>query len=222
MCGRFTLTRPARAVAEAFELEQLPLFEPRYNIAPTQPVLAVRRCGDEPRQAVLLRWGLVPSWAADLSIGARLLNARAETVLEKPAFKAAFARRRCLVPADGFYEWQSVGRKKQPIHFRFGDGRLFAFAGLWERWQGPDGPVESCTILTTGANELVRPLHERMPVILDPDRYEAWLDLRNNDLALLHSWLVPYPPAEMAAVPASPHVNNARNEGPACLAAAPA
>jgi putative SOS response-associated peptidase YedK len=167
---------------------------------------------------VLLRWGLVPSWASDLSVGARMLNARAETVLEKPSFRAAFTRRRCLLPADGFYEWQTVAGKKQPLHFRFRDGRLFAFAGLWERWHGPDGPVESCTVLTTEANDLVRPVHERMPVILDPLRYDGWLDPGNGDTALLRSWLTPYPADELIAVPANPRVNNARNEGPDCLA----
>jgi putative SOS response-associated peptidase YedK len=147
-----------------------------------------------------------------------MLNARAETVLEKPAFRTAFVRRRCLLPADGFYEWQTVARKKQPIHFRFHDARLFALAGLWETWHGPDGIVESCTVLTTDANDLVRPVHDRMPVILDPAHHDEWLDPALKDGALLRSWLVPYSAAEMEAVPASPFVNNARNEGPACLA----
>jgi putative SOS response-associated peptidase YedK len=218
MCGRYTLTRPAQDVAEHFDLDQAPTVEPRWNIAPTQAVLAVRRHEPAGREAVLLRWGLVPSWAADLSIGTRMLNARAETVLEKPSFRTAFKRRRCLLPADGFYEWRGVAGKKQPIHFRFRDGRLFAFAGLWEHWQGPEGPVESCTVLTTQANELVRPVHDRMPVILAPDHYDAWLDPGTSDTALLCSWLVPFEAGEMVAVPASPHVNNARNEGPACLA----
>jgi putative SOS response-associated peptidase YedK len=217
MCGRYTLTRPAREVVSAFRLDQAPLFEPRYNIAPTQNLLAVR-CGVEGgREGVLLRWGLVPSWASDLSVGVRMLNARAETVLEKPSFRAAFSRRRCLLPADGFYEWQKVGRQKHPLHFRMRDGRLFAFAGLWERWNGPDGPVESCTVLTSEANDLVRPVHERMPVILSTQQYDAWLDANHTDAALLCSYLTPYPADEMAAVPANVHVNNARNEGPACL-----
>jgi putative SOS response-associated peptidase YedK len=218
MCGRFTLTRPA-GLAEQFGVD-LAAPVPRYNIAPTQQVLALRYLAEEKREAALLRWGLVPSWATDLSIGNRLLNARAETVIEKPAFRTAFLRRRCLIPADGFYEWQTVAGKKYPIHFRFHDGRLFAFAGLWERWSAPDGVViESCTILTTSANELLRPIHDRMPVILDPKDHPAWLDPQNKDAGglrlLLRGWLA----EEMQAVPANARVNNPRNEGPECLAA---
>jgi putative SOS response-associated peptidase YedK len=218
MCGRYTLTRPAPDVAAHLRVA-VPEQTPRWNIAPTQPVLCVRQTGTGQAEAVLLRWGLVPSWAADLSIGNRLLNARAETVREKPAFRTAFQRRRCLIAADGFYEWQTVGKRKQPVHFRLGDGGPFAFAGLWERWSPPGAPpVETCTILTTAANELVRPVHERMPVILDPERYPAWLDPRVNDIALLHAWLGPYPAAAMTAAAANPAVNDARHEGAALWA----
>jgi putative SOS response-associated peptidase YedK len=221
MCGRFTLTRPATDVREQFQLDTMPELQPRYNIAPTQPVLAVRSSDGDHREAVFLRWGLVPSWASDLSIGNRLLNARSETAAEKPSFRAAFLRRRCLIVADGFYEWQTVLGKKQPIHFRFRDGRLFALAGLWEHWNAADGiAVESCTILTTSANELVRPLHERMPVILDPVHHKGWLDPRFGDKAALQSWLTTWPAEEMTGVPASVRVNNPRNEGPSCLEAA--
>ena len=157
MCGRFTLRQPAADVGKQLDLDSVPAIEPRYNIAPTQPVLALRYSANSAKEAVFLRWGLVPSWASDLSIGNRLLNARAESVAEKPAFRAAFRTRRCLIVADGFYEWQGVSGKKQPIHFRFHDGRLFTFAGLWEHWNAPDGsPVETCTILTTTANEVMR------------------------------------------------------------------
>jgi putative SOS response-associated peptidase YedK len=222
MCGRYTLTRPAAEVTEQFGLEQPPALLPRFNIAPTQQVFAVRRLPGEARPSpALLRWGLVPSWASDLSIGNRMLNARAETVAEKPAFRTAFLRRRCLIAADGFYEWRTVSGKKQPVHFRLRDGRLFAFAGLWERWAPPGGAaVESCTVLTTTANELVLPLHERMPVVLAPARYEAWLDPKNADLGLLQSWLAPWPAEDMTAAAASARVNNPRNEGPECLEAA--
>jgi putative SOS response-associated peptidase YedK len=149
-----------------------------------------------------------------------MLNARAETIKDKPAFRTAFVRRRCLIPSDGFYEWRTVGKQKQPIHFRMRGGRLFAFAGLWERWNSPDGiTLESCTVITTTANELVRPVHDRMPVILGPGRYGEWLDPKVTDGGLLLPLLAPWPAEEMAAVPANPVVNNARNEGPACLSA---
>jgi putative SOS response-associated peptidase YedK len=212
MCGRYTLTRPANAAAQ-FGVA-VPAQQPRGNIAPTQQVLCIRRLAGAAAEAVLMRWGLVPSWASDLSIGSRMLNARAETVREKPAFRTAFQRRRCLLPADGFYEWQTVGKKKQPIHFHLHDHGLFAFAGLWERWQAAAGEaIDTCTILTTTANDLVRPFHERMPVILEPAHYEAWLNPETKDDLLLQAWLQPFPADRMTAAPASMSVNNARNEG---------
>src|SRR5262245_43881011 len=160
MCGRFTQTKSPKQVAEHFGLGYLPGLEPRYNVAPTQQVLAVRAAG-EGREGVFLKWGLLPSWASDPTVGVRMLNARAETVASKPSFRAAFRRRRCLVPADGFYEWKAVGREKQPVHFRLQDGRLFAFAGLWESWASPEGAqLESCAIITTAANGLVKPVHD--------------------------------------------------------------
>jgi putative SOS response-associated peptidase YedK len=220
MCGRFTLRQSSAEVRKNFDLDAVPAFDPRYNIAPTQSVLALRRTA-QLKEAVFLRWGLVPSWASDLSIGNRLINARAETITEKPSFRAAFQRRRCLIVADGFYEWQSVGGKKQPIHFRFRDGRLFTLAGLWEKWPGAGGPpVESCTILTTNANELVQPLHERMPVILGPEHRDEWLNPNFSDTIALQSWLTAWSAEEMTAVTASMRVNNPRNEGPDCLEAA--
>lgn len=219
MCGRFTLTRPGRDVAELLHLDETPEIAPRYNIAPTQGVLSVRRV-EARREGVLLRWGLVPAWAPDLSIGAKFLNARAETIREKTTFRNAFARRRCLIPADGFYEWEVVGKTKQPIHFRLRDGGLFAMAGLWERWTGPTGVVESCTILTTTANDLIQPLHDRMPVILPTERHEEWLNPQNTDLERLQSLLLPLDAELMQAVRANTFVNNARHEGPGCLAAA--
>lgn len=220
MCGRFSQTRPLKDVADQFQVDLFGELPPRYNIAPTQPVLCVRAAGDG-REAASLKWGLIPSWAADASIGPRLLNARLETIREKPAFRTAFAKRRCLIPTDGFYEWEAVGKRKQPIHFRMRDGRLFAFAGLWERWASPEGPVvESCTILTTAANDLLRPYHERMPVILGPERYADWLDPATTDAAELVPWLGSWPAEEMEVVRVNPVVNNARNEGPACWEAA--
>ena len=221
MCGRFTLHAPAEKVADLFGLDCTPDLPPRYNIAPTQLIAAVRAVEPGKRELVQLRWGLVPSWATDLSIGNRLLNARAETVSQKPAFRTAFRRRRCLILADGFYEWLSVSGKKQPLHVRFLDGRIFALAGLWERWLTVAGPsLETCTILTTEANEVVKVAHERMPVILAQGDFALWLDPTTKGepvQALLRPWRAD----EMTSVHANPSVNNARNEGPVCLARQP-
>jgi putative SOS response-associated peptidase YedK len=216
VCGRFTLTAPA-ALADHFGLANLSCLKPRYNVAPTQPIAALR-VGGGVRALALLRWGLVPPWAADLRDAARLINARAETVADKPAFRAAYRQRRCLVLADGFYEWQPLGKRRQPFHFRRRDGQPFAFAGLWERWQPLVGePVETCAILTTTANPLVRPVHERMPVILAAADHDEWLDPARADPRHL---LTPYPAEEMTAVAVSPWVGNPRNDDLRCLAPA--
>ncbi len=224
MCGRFTLRVPASVVAEQFGLLDAEPLQPRYNIAPTQPVAAVRRVpgSDESgRQLVLLKWGLVPSWAKDPAIGNSLINARAESVADKPAFRTAFRRRRCLIVADGFYEWQRTGGKKQPYFIRLADGRPFGFAGLWESWEGPDhSALESCTLITTGANALMEPIHHRMPVILSPDDYDRWLDPAMQKPEQLQPLLRPYPSDAMLAYPVSSHVNNPRNEDAACVAPA--
>jgi putative SOS response-associated peptidase YedK len=190
---------------------------PRYNIAPTQPVLAVRTVPAGERELVTLRWGLVPAWADDPSIGNRLINARAETVADKPAFRAAFRARRCLVLADGFFEWQKVGGRKQPYYFRLREGSPFAFAGLWERWGKGATTLETCTLLTTEANELLRPVHDRMPVILPRERFVRWLDPDFRAAAELESLLRPYPAEDMTGYPVSARVNNPRNEGPLCV-----
>ncbi len=214
MCGRFLLLSSGREVAEAFDLTGFPELAPRYNIAPTQPVLAVR-AADTGREAALLRWGLVPPWAKDMKQAP--INARAETAADKPTFRHALRKRRCLVPADGFYEWAAAGGRKQPYCFRPWAGRPWAFAGLWERWQGPEGPLESCAILTTEANELVRPVHDRMPVIL-PERYwAAWLDAGLQGAGELLPLLRSFPSDAMRAYPVGPRVGNPRNDGPACL-----
>lgn len=215
MCGRFSLTQSAVALAETFQLEELPVWQPRYNIAPTQTVAAIVNTTSSP-QARLLRWGLIPSWANDQTIGAKLINARAETVAEKPSFRAAFKQRRCLILADGFYEWQRVDRKtKQPYYFQLANKQPFAFAGLWERWQGNGDVVETCTILTTQANELLQPIHDRMPVIIDPEDYDRWLEptLVPDHQALLH----PYDAALMQGYRVSDLVNRATNESPDCV-----
>ncbi len=213
MCGRFTLQTPAKTLVKQFQVTETPTVEARYNIAPTQAILAVHETPDG-REMKLLKWGLVPSWAKDASMGARLINARSETVAEKPAFRDAFKRRRCLIPSDGFYEWQRTEGKKQPFFFQLKDGQPFVFAGLWDRWTGDDGKViESCTILTTAANELLVPVHDRMPVILHEEDYELWLgeDVRKQDL--LTDLLQPFPASEMISYPVGTRVNSPQNQG---------
>jgi putative SOS response-associated peptidase YedK len=217
MCGRFTLKTLPQLLAEHFALGDIPALAPRYNIAPSQEI-AVVRLQEGQRRLDLLRWGLVPSWSKDASIGSRLINARSETAGEKPAFRAALRSRRCLVPADGFYEWQVRGGRKQPHLIQRRDGGPFAFAGLWERWRGTEGTeIASCTLLTTEANELVRPIHDRMPVILDPRDYEAWLDSEVNTPARVASLLRPSSAAEMVAIPVGLWVNDPRHDDPRCV-----
>jgi putative SOS response-associated peptidase YedK len=219
MCGRFTLTVSARVLGELFHVPEPAGLAPRYNIAPTQQVL-VARTGEEGRELAGVRWGLVPHWADDLSIGSRMINARGETVASKPAFRSALKHRRCLIPADGFYEWKKVGAGKQPHLIRFGDGRAFAFAGLWERWLSRDGgaPVDSCTIITTTPNELLRDIHDRMPVILPPAAFEDWLRPEPLAAPRLEELLRPYPDSEMEAFPVSRRVNSPAYDGPECIA----
>ncbi len=219
MCGRFTLSQPINAIASAFNLAQIPTLEPRYNIAPTQLVPAVL-FAPEPgeRQLQMLHWGLIPSWAKDPAIGAKLINARAETVGEKPSFRAAFKRRRCLIIADGFYEWQRQEGKKQPYYFRLESGQPFAFAGLWEHWQSPEEQtITSCTILTTEANDVLRPIHDRMPVILEPKDGDRWLDPEIEKPELLQPLLRPYQANLMTSYAVSTKVNNPKNDTPECI-----
>ncbi len=210
MCGRVTLYHDAQEVAERFAAEVEPLLEPRYNIAPTQPVAAVLQ--ETTRQVQWLRWGLVPSWAKDIGIGSRLINARVETIAEKPSFRTALARRRCLIPADGFYEWQEADNPEEggrtPMHIRRRDGALFAFAGLWDEWHGGDGaPLRTCTIITGTPNPLIAPIHDRMPMILRPEDENGWLDPGPHDVQSLLSLLAPYPASEMEAYAVSRKVN---------------
>ena len=222
MCGRFTLRAPTSAIVDHFALlGEVPLLTPRYNIAPTQPVAVVRldgRAAAPRRELTALQWGLIPHWAKDPSIGARMINARAETVAEKPAYKAAFRRRRCLVPADGFYEWRKDGNRKQPYFISLHDDRLFAFAGLWESWEGADhSHIESCTLLTTEPNEVIRPIHDRMPVILSRNAYDLWLDPAVQDAARLTPLLCPCLADVMQARAVGTLVNSPRNDSPACI-----
>jgi putative SOS response-associated peptidase YedK len=221
MCGRFTLRASASVVAEQFSLFELAPFAPRFNIAPSQPVAVVRIAPEraEPRrELVWLRWGLIPSWAKDPAIGNRMINARAETAADKPAYRSAMRRRRCLVAADGFYEWQRRGSQKQPYFIHMRHGRPFGFAGLWEAWRGPEGSrIESCTLLTTEPNELLRPIHDRMPVILPAEDYPAWLDPEVEEPEVLAGLLGPYPSGEMAVEAVGTYVNNPGHEGPECI-----
>ncbi len=219
MCGRFSQGTPADILAQLFQLADIPSWTPRYNIAPTQLVPTVVVTSEHPsRQFRAWRWGLIPSWAKDPSIGSRMINAQAETASTNPAFRAAFRRRRCLMLADGFYEWQQLGRRKQPFHVRMRDGTPFAFAGLWEHWKGPDGAaIDSCTLLTTEPNDLIRTFHHRMPVILDPKEYDLWLDPGIQEPQRLQPLLRPYSSDDLAAYPVSTRVNNPANDTPDCI-----
>ena len=213
MCGRFTLYKPAEKIAREFQLAEVPKIEARYNIAPTQNILAIRHSPDG-NEAVMLRWGLIPSWAKDAAIGAKLINARSETVTEKPSFREPFKRRPCIIPADGFYEWQRTGTKKKPFYFKLKDDGLFGFAGLWDKWRSPDGErLETCSILTTDANEVLSAVHSRMPVVLSPDSYDLWLDEDLRKLDLRRELLRPYPAPEMTAYPVSTAINSPQHQG---------
>ena len=215
MCGRFAFYSPHDAVSRLFGVTDAPPIEARYNIAPTQFVPAVR-AGDSGRQLAMLYWGLVPHWAKDKRIGARMINARAETLKEKPSFRNAYRRRRCLVLADGYYEWQRREEGKQPFFISAANREPFGMAGLWETWQAPDesSPLESCTIITTVPADSISHLHHRMPVILPADAYGQWLDSTNDDVSELDRLLVPCAPDALRAYPVSRSVNNARNQGP--------
>ncbi|MEW6300339.1 MAG: SOS response-associated peptidase [Thermodesulfobacteriota bacterium] len=218
MCGRFTLTTDLERLEERFGFRAAALaYAPRYNIAPSQPVLAV--IAAEERRAGFLRWGLIPSWAKDASMGDRLINARAETVAEKPSFRRALQKRRCLVLADGFYEWKKEGKRKTPMYITLKGREPFGFAGLWETWRAPSGEnIHSCTIITTAPNRLLETIHNRMPVILPREQETLWLDRTVEDPAVLTAVLAPYPAEEMEAYAVSPVVNSPANDSPACIA----
>lgn len=222
MCGRFTLKTPVAEIAEIFGVEGMPEADlpARYNIAPTQPVAVVRGAGEgDVRELALLRWGLLPGWVKDPEDWPTLINARAETLGRKPAFEDALRFRRCLVPADGFYEWRRERGGKQPYYVRRADDRPMAFAGLWERWTGSDDAVESCTIVTTDANPLLAPLHDRMPAILDAEAQARWMDPRLRSAEALGELLRPFPSERLLAYPVGRAVNRADADGPACIEA---
>ncbi len=216
MCGRYSNLTPPEAMRRIYETVMgLPNVPPGYNCAPTQS-LPVVRLGPQGRELVLMRWGLVPAWSAGPEqMKISTINARAETVADKPTFRAAFRSRRCLVPADGFYEWKTEGKRKRPYRFTLTDGRPFAFAGLWERWLGKTGEtLDSFTIIVTNANPLVKPIHDRMPVILPPESWGPWLDPANP---VPGDMLTPYLAEDMTATAVSPRVNSVRNNDPGCL-----
>ena len=219
MCGRYRLSRRKQLVEEYFGTDLAEYdWNPRYNIAPTQHIPVIRQHPTAPtRKLSMLRWGLIPSWAKDASVGAGMINARSETVAVKPAFREALQSRRCLIPADGFYEWQRNGQTKQPYCLEVGDGELFAFAGLWDRWTNPQREViESCSILTTTPNTLLADIHDRMPVILNPDNYDLWLDPAFENTASLWEVLKPFDAGLMRRYPVSTRVNQSQIDDADC------
>ncbi|MFL6232278.1 MAG: SOS response-associated peptidase [Thermoanaerobaculia bacterium] len=221
MCGRYTLTTSGEDLALAFELPELPFLPPRYNLAPTQAAAVVRVTEPgAPRHLDLLKWGLIPYWAKEASIGNRMINARSEGVAEKPAYRSSFKKKRCLVAADGFYEWKKEGKAKQPYLIRRKDHKPFGFAGLWSAWRDQEHGgqlVETFTILTTSPNDLMRPLHDRMPVILSKENFDLWLDPKMEDAEKLQPLLVPYAADDFEAFPVSRAVNSPANDFAGCI-----
>jgi len=220
VCGRFAFYSPHEAVVRLFGVTEFPQVEARYNIAPTQFVASVRAGRDGVRRLAMLYWGLVPSWSNDKAIGARMINARGETLREKPSFRSAYRRRRCLVLADGYYEWQRSGPVKQPYFISFEDGRPFGMAGLWEAWRDPASgePLESCCIVTTSPASEVAQVHDRMPVIVPPGSHAEWLDPANEAVERLDRLIEPWRGGGLQAQPVSRRVNDARNQGPDLVA----
>ena len=215
MCGRFALEVHIQLkLYEDFEISSIPPTSPRYNVAPSQQVLGVREVEGQ-REAAEFRWGLIPGWAKDMSIGFKMINARSETIREKPSYKKAFQKRPCLILASGFYEWQKTPTGKQPVYFHLKHRDVFGFAGLWEKWRSPEGSlVESCTIITTSANELVAATHERMPVILPQAAHSIWLDTDERRGDLRFDLLRPFPAGEMDSYKVSTLVNSPKNDSP--------
>lgn len=224
MCGRYRLSRKKQLVKEYFDaVSDEPEWTPRYNIAPTQPVPVIRQNPKEPRREMsMMHWGLIPSWAKDSSGATRMINARSETAATIPAFRDPFKSRRCLIPADGFYEWQRTGKTKQPYCFEVNEGGLFAFAGLWDRWKDADGKtIETCLILTTTPNAVSSAVHGRMPVILDPDSYDLWLDPGMTNVRTASDMLKPYDARLMRCYPVSTRINHVSNDDEQCSTSSP-
>jgi putative SOS response-associated peptidase YedK len=217
MCGRFALPNPEELEGH-FSVKKNPDLAPRYNIAPSQDIAVIRLIPQtSSREIAILRWGLIPFWAKEKKIGYKMINARAESVTDKPAFRAAFKYRRCLIPATGFFEWSHKNKTKQPYFIRLKDTNILAFAGLWEHWVGKDGEViDSCTVITTNANEAVKNIHDRMPVIIEPEQYDRWLD-PGADEKNLSTLFAPFPDKKILAYPVGIEVNNPKNDSPNCL-----
>jgi putative SOS response-associated peptidase YedK len=219
MCGRYRLSRRKQLIEEHFDTSPWDEdWNPRYNIAPTQPVPVIRQHPKEPvRQISTMRWGLIPSWAKDPSTATGSINAKSETAAEKPAFRDPLRLRRCLIPADGFYEWKRTGTSKQPFCFEVNDGELFAFAGLWEGWKDASGNwVKTCSILTTTPNAVTSTIHDRMPVILEPDSYDLWLDPGMQNVTAISELLKPYDACLMRCYPVSTRINSVANDDAEC------
>jgi len=215
MCGRYTLSAPSDDVAALFDLDGAPLLPERYNIAPTQEAAVVRQVDPEGKRRLdFLRWGLIPVWAKEASIGNKLINARGETVAEKPSFKSSFKKKRCLVPASGFYEWKTEGKGKQPYFIHRKDGKPFAFAGLWSSWKDRESgeTIDSFNLITTSPNEVLQPIHDRMPVILAREDFQVWLDPKVEDTERLQALIKPAPPEPFEAYPVSRAVNSPRDD----------
>lgn len=218
MCGRYTLTSQADVVADVFGVPVPSTLPERFNIAPSQQVLAIReQPATHQRELVTLQWGLVPFWADDREIGVRTINARSETAATKPAFRSSFRARRCLIVADGFYEWQARDGRKQPYYIRLTTGRPFGIAGLWDRWEKHGETLETCTILTCDANEPMRAIHDRMPVVIPPESFGAWLDPAERNVDKVSRMLRPFHPDEMTAYPVSTLVNNVKHDSAKCV-----
>ena len=218
MCGRFTLHTPAAQIRESFNLPDLPARElkPRYNIAPSQDVAIIRDTGTG-REMVMARWGLIPGWSKESRTKYSTINARIESVAEKPTYRTPFKRRRCLIPADGFYEWKQDAGNKVPHHIRMQDGKVFAFAGLWDHWEGEGDSIESCTIIVMPANEVMQPIHERMPAIIAQQDYDVWLDSSVTDKQEIMQYLNSVPSIQLTAYPVSTRVNSAKNNDEGCI-----
>lgn len=219
MCGRFTLQHSGEMLAQIFGVKVSQDIKPRYNIAPTQHVPVVRTSPEDNMLHIdLLKWGLIPSWAKDTSIGSHMINARSETVDQKPSFKYSLKHRRCIAPANGFYEWQEVDGKKHPLYIKLKDSSLMMFAGIWDHWKNPEGEViESFSILTTSSNDLIKPLHDRMPVILDSQYKDTWLDIQVSDPEQFKPFFKPYPSDQMEMYQVGDIVNSPRNDAPECI-----